>query len=613
MKQNSLIQIKKINKLKNNSWQGEVKFPDWRGYIDTTLALNSLYSFDGYKDQGKIYFRISTKVKSFDLFINNIKIDTSSIINGIYEINISKISINGRNTIQVTNIEPRDLQEAIIVNVPYPTIIDGTIEEVGLNKESFTLIEKIIESDIKNGYPSAQMAVIKDGKLVYQNTWGQINNYNKDGTRIKNGIKATNNTLYDIASNTKMYSVAYAIQYLVDNKKINLEDKIVDIIGPSFVNDTIEIKYASFADKYPGLKTIKEWKANITIKDVMMHRAGFSGSGHYHSTYFDNKNQKNSNKIKNELYVENGNKEETLKKGINRTPLMYKPRTNAIYSDIDYMILGLIIEKVTKKDLNTFLKETFWNPIGLKNITYQPLKHGFTKTDCASTELNGNTRDGIIDFPRIRKETITGEVHDEETYYMMEEVSGHAGLFANATDLAKLASVMLTGGYGNNRFFSKNTRDLFISPQSILTAQYGIGWWREGDNQRPFYYGPQSFSNTIGHQGWTGTLSMIDFANNMVIVLLTNSKNTPLVGDKNLDNFNDFAGNYYTTTSLGFVPQLIYVGMVNEPSSALKSLIIDMAREKQKAVLLKEEKIGKKLDENHPLKKAQKALEEIIK
>ena len=70
---------------------------------------------------------------------------------------------------------------------------------------------------------------------------------------------------------------------------------------------------------------------------------------------------------------------------------------------------------------------------------------------------------------------------------------------------------MLTGGYGNNKFFTKNTRDLFIAPQSRGTATYGIGWWREADDKRVWYFGTQSPESTIGHQGWTGTLTMIDF------------------------------------------------------------------------------------------------------
>ena len=611
---NEKIQISKLDNMITGTWQAEVKFPDWKGYVDDTLAMNSMYSFDGVKNQGKLYFTIGEEVESFDLFVNNKKINTQDMKNGIYEVDISKLTVNGTNTIQVSNITPNNLKEAITVDIPYPRVIDGTLEEVGLRQEPFDLISDIIEADIKNGFSSAQLAVIKDGKLVYQNAWGQTNSYNKDGTRIENGNKVTNDTLYDLASNTKMYSVAYGIQYLIDNEKISLNDKIVDIIGKEFVDNTIEIKFASYKENYPGFEKIKEWKSKITVKDVMMHQAGFPDSGHYHNQKFDTINQSLDDNVDNVLYVENANKEKTLKEGICRTPLMYEPGTKTQYSDIDYMLLGIVIEKITGEDLNTFLSETFWEPMGLEHITYRPLDNGFKKEDCAATELNGNTRDGIIDFPRVRKETIQGEVHDEEAYYTMDGVSGHAGLFANATDLAKLAYVMMTGGYGNNKFFTKNTRDLFISPQANSSINYGIGWWREADDKRVYYFGTQSPESTIGHQGWTGTLTMIDFENNMVVVVLTNSINTPITDTTSLDTANDFSGNYYTTSTLGFVPQLIYTGLNNNEKDlpqALNSLIKDMANEKQKYIENKEEKTGKKFQEDHAILKAKKAIDEV--
>ena len=606
-----VVKVKKIDSIPEGNYQAQIVFPDWKGYVDDTLAMNSMYSFDGYEDQGRVYLDVKNEVKSFDLFINNKKIDVSKVSFGYYEVDISDISNNGINTIQISNIKPYDLEDAIKVYIPYTSVINGNLKEVGLKKEPFDLIDEIIQSDINNGFTSAQLAVIKDGKLVYQNAWGRINSYNQDGSTDSGSSKVTNDTLYDLASNTKMYSVAYAVQYLIDKGSIKLDDKIVDILGNGFVDNTMEIKFASFKDNYPGLSNIKKWKSNITIKDVLMHQAGFPDSGHYHNKYFDAVNQKLDNNVKNVLYVADSNKKKTLLEGIFKTPLIYEPRTKTMYSDIDYMLLGLVVEKVTDKDLNTFLKETFWEPIGLEHITYNPLDNGFKKDDCAATEINGNTRDGLIDFPRIRKETIKCEVHDEESYYMMEGMSGHAGLFANATDLAKLASVMLTGGYGNNKFFTKNTRDLFISPQGVNSINYGIGWWREADDKRVWYFGTQTPESTVGHQGWTGTLTMIDFENNMVIVYLTNSINTLLTDNSSLDGANGFSGKNYTSATLGFVPQIIYMGLNNENNldEALDSLILDMVNGKKKL----EKEIGANIDEDHSIVKARKALEEVSK
>ena len=109
--------IKKLDKLPNGTWQSEGKFPDWKGYVDDTLAMNSMYSFDGAEDQGEVYVAVNKKVKKFDLFINNKKINTRNMKNGIYKIDISGISENGSNTIEVTNIKP-SIYSAITVNIP---------------------------------------------------------------------------------------------------------------------------------------------------------------------------------------------------------------------------------------------------------------------------------------------------------------------------------------------------------------------------------------------------------------------------------------------------------------------------------------------------------------
>ena len=204
--------------------------------------------------------------------------------------------------------------------------------------------------------------------------------------------------------------------------------------------------------------------------------------------------------------------------------------------------------------------------------------------DCAATELNGNTRDHLLDFPGFRTYTLQGEVHDEKAWYSMMGVSGHAGLFANASDLAKLASVMLSGGYGEHRFFSRNVMDQFTAPKRESTGNWGLGWWRQGDNQRVWYFGTQAASGTFGHQGWTGTLVMIDPARQLVIVYLTNKINSP-VTDAEKDA-NRFDGNWYTASTLGFVPQILSMGMDMDMdiSAQLLDLSADMAVESLKLI-----------------------------
>ena len=183
-----------------------------------------------------------------------------------------------------------------------------------------------------------------------------------------------------------------------------------------------------------------------------------------------------------------------------------------------------------------------------------------------------------MNFPGIRTDTLQGEVQDERAFYNMEGVSGHAGLFASATDLAKLASVMLTGGYGEHRFFTRNVMDMFTAPKSFSYGQWGLGWQRQGDEQRPWYYGTQAGPDAVGHQGWTGTLAMVDPSRELVVVYLTNKINSPVISD---DNVNKFLGNCFTASTLGFVPQLLSVGMDEDRdvSEQLLDLLADMAVE----------------------------------
>lgn len=598
------------------SFQDEVVFPDWAGYTDDTLAMNSMYSFKTYHGQGSLYITPAEGVESFELFINNHSIDTSQMNAGsTWEVDISNWTVDGTNTIQVSGITPSDLMEAVKVDIPYPTVLEGgTLEEAGISQASVDLIDQIIQKDIEHGFTSAQLAVVKDGRLVLQKAWGTVNAYNQDGSRKTDSAAVTNDTLYDLASNTKMYAVNYALQYLVSHEDFDLDTKIVDLVGPAFVDDTIDITYDGYEN--PGLDVNKAWKAELTVRDILRHQAGFPADPQYHNDAFNQSTQTPDPETENVLYSGSDGSEETRQKtleSICKTPLMYEPGTKTVYSDVDYMLLGLIIEKETGKDLNTFLKETFWDPMGLTRITYNPLDHGFTKDDCAATELNGNTRDGAISFTGVRTYTLQGEVHDEKAYYAMGGMSGHAGLFANATDLAKLASVMLTGGYGTNNFFSQNVMDGFTAPkrEDAPSARWGLGWWREADNQRAWYFGTQSSPDTIGHQGWTGTLTMIDPQENLVIVYLTNKINSP-VTDKSI-SANTFDGNWFTASTLGFVPQLLQMGLNTtdqDLTASLNSLLTDMVVDKYR--LVNETAAETTLTKDHPLVQAAYSIEEVL-
>lgn len=536
-------------------------FPDWLTEVNNSTVMNSIGDFIGFEDQGVLYVTVKEGVDSFSMFINSIPVDTGYFSAGnTYKVDFSEISLNRVNNVNVCNIKPYDLEEAVTVNITYPTVIETS--ETLINPDAFLLIEDIINTDIEYGFSTASVTVIKDGKLVYNKAFGKVNPYNADLSPNTASKDVSEDCLFDLASNTKMYSVIYAIQYLVSKGELSLEDKISDILGPEFYENTINIDYRGYNN--PGLKVIKEWKKNITVRDVCCHRAGFNADPKYEiSTLNASTGEIDVSKV-NPLFSGNDHSLET--RGLTydcilKTPLMYEPGTKTLYSDTDYMLLCFLIEKVTGKRIDDFLSEIFFEPMGLSHITYNPLENGFSKDDCVATELQGNTREGHVYFDNIRTETIQGDVHDEKAYYSMAGISGHAGLFSNGEDLSKLAFVMLSGGYGENSYFSQDVIDTFTAPTDLLNTDWGTGWWRNGDDGRAWYFGTDSSNNSFGHQGWTGTLTVIDPDNSLVIVYLTNRVGTPL--KKERTGLNDFTGNAYTAGSLGFATEIIYEGLKN--------------------------------------------------
>ncbi len=565
-------------------WQYEVSFPSWKEDDLNRLHINAMLSYLGFHGQGTIQVSVADGVEDFSLYVNGHRIDTQAMTEGnTYDLDVSSIAVNGTNTLHVSNIRPFELKDAVTVRIPYPVVLEGDAAEEGINPQTLEMVSDIVKTDIEHGFTSAQLAIIRNGRLVYENAWGLCNSYESDGTRLTDGPEVTTSTLYDLASNTKMYSVNFAIQRLVSEGKLDVNTRICDILGEGFASETTLANAKLWKLDDLKLETVKKWKAALTIRDLLCHQGGFPADPQYPFKHFDWSGTDNEDQFPiNELFAGNGGDAATKKKTvkmINQTLLKYEPGTQTVYSDVDYMVLGLVVEKVTGTDLDTYLKKTFFEPMELDHITFNPLKSGFSPEDCAATELNESERNLPDHNKGLRTKVIQGEVHDPKAFYSMEGVSGHAGLFASARDLATLASVMLSGGYGEHRFFSKDVIDSFIAPKSVDEPTWCLGWWREADMGRPWYYGTQSSRNTVGHQGWTGTLTMVDPSRNLVIAYLTNKINSPVTDME--ENPDKFDGNWYTAAILGFVAQIISMGMDTnqDVTDQLLDLSVDMALE----------------------------------
>lgn len=584
---NSSVKVELVeDKPKNTQLDATFPLETSSDNYSSRILPSVIKSFHHYKNQGTVM--LSPKnVTDFNLFVNGkkVNIDNDEWENeSVYQLDISDYTVNGNNSIQISDVKGDEPQ--VHVQISYPTVIDD--DEYYTDNETLDLVDSIIESEMENGFTSAQLTVIKDGKIRKSESYGHVNSYNADGTLIEEDESAevTEETLFDLASNTKMYATNYAIQKLVSEEEISTEDLVSDYFT-DFKDDE--------SDEISG-------KDVMTIEDLLTHQAGFPADPQYHNNNFTDIEENEDGE--NALFSQD---KSTTKDMILKTPLVYEPGTETRYSDVDYMLLGLIVEQVSGNDLDTYVKKNFYEPLGLDKLTFNPLDNGFEKNEIAATELQGNTRDGVVDFENIRTETIQGEVHDEKAYYAMDGISGHAGLFSNAKNLATLAQVMLNkGGYGDNTFFSEEVVQDFTKASDINDT-YGLGWRRQGaSNNYSWAFSSLADSETYGHTGWTGTLTVVDPSNDLIVVLLTSAKNSPVLDKEN--DPNTMLGNKYLTSNYGTISSLIFTAMDdNNPTEKSDSLLIELVD--QKLAQIKE--LPEAWD-NEPSKHSYNALVDIL-
>lgn len=403
-------------------------------------------------------------------------------------------------------------------------------EAVGFSSAGLARVDQLIERDVDEGFPGAALLIIKDGRIVKDTQYGFRQKFDGDKLLAKPS-KVGRDTLFDLASNTKMYATNFALQKLVSEGLLDLQAHVHQYLP-------------EFADQKGDLI---RGKNEVRVVDLLHHSAGFSPDPQYHNP-----------QVAKALFSQERDK--TLR-FMPLSPLSYKPGTKTAYSDTDYMLLGLLVERITGQHLDTYVEQQIYAPLGLGNTKFNPLKKGYDASQFAATERMGNTRDGFIDFPNIRRHTLAGEVHDEKAFYSMGGVSGHAGLFSTTSDLAVLLQVMLNGGgYGDVCLFDRPTIQRFTSA-SPANATFGLGWRRNASEDMQWMFGTQASTEAYGHTGWTGTLTLIDPTLNLGIVLLTNKKHSPLV-DPEKDS-NRFAGDLFATGRYGAVATAVYEALLS--------------------------------------------------
>ncbi len=389
----------------------------------------------------------------------------------------------------------------------------------------FPRLDQLINSNIAAGFPGAVVVVSQNQQIIKSTAYGFAKQSDANIAHCPTDPLHIH-TLFDLASNSKMYATNYAIQYLYDRHQLDIDAPLTQYF-PQFKNSPND--------------TIGD-KALITVTDLLSHCAGFPADPQYHRP-----------DIAGHLYCQD--REQMLDK-LCQTPLAYPPKQAALYSDVDYLLLGLLVEQITHQRLDQFMDQHFYHPLQLKRTCFNPLQQGFTQTDCAATEIFGNTRDGHIHFPHIRIHTLQGEVQDEKCFYSMAGVAGHAGLFSSADEVAILMRIMENGGHLlGHYFFSPATIARFLQPLPQHVS-FGLGWRLHTDASLDWMCSPFASSKAYGHTGWTGTCTLIDPYYDLSVVILTNRKHTAVLDATN--DPNRFVGDTYAIARYGTLHAAIY-------------------------------------------------------
>ncbi|MFK3861657.1 penicillin binding protein PBP4B [Pseudoalteromonas rhizosphaerae] len=484
--------------------------------------VNDRGTFKAYKGRGEIIIENNT-VTSADIFINGEKINIAQplMANKSYKYSLSKRTHNGTNTFKVENVQPEGA--SLTLRFPYPTLVTKPVKSVQFNN-----VDKLINEEVAAGFPGAVLAVIKDGKLIKLSHYGDAKKYLADGSLLEQPQQMKSDTLFDIASNSKMFATNLALMKLASEGKVDVEKPLFYYL-PEFRGAGREQRL---------------------VKDLLTHSAGYPAVVDFH---------RKDNKFGERFFSQNSLRTKNLL--LTGVPFVAGRSVKHLYSDIDYMLLGVLVERLSGQSLDNYVEGQIYQPLGLTHTVYNPLQKGFIKNQIAATELMGNTRDGRISFDNVRTDVLQGQVHDEKAFYALGGVAGHAGLFSTGQDLAVLAQLLLNrGGYGDKQIFTPQVLEQFIAPQAS-DESYGLGWRRAGNGALQWHFGPYASPQAYGHTGWTGTVTVIDPAYDLAIILLTNARHTPIEGN---ETDYEFMGRKFETGKYGSIVSLIYEAILNK-------------------------------------------------
>ena len=363
-------------------------------------------------------------------------------------------------------------------------------ENENMNSQILSKIDSIAQKAIVGKMtPGMQVLVARKGNVIFQKSYGHLS--------YDDGKTVNNSDLYDVASLSKMISTLPNVMQLYDKKKVNLNTKLKRMVPLFSKTNKENISFKDLLTHYAGLQAwIPFYKATLNSDTTPMEKY-----------YRKVPNTQFSTKVANDLYIRN-DYQDTIMKIIADSPLSLKKEYK--YSDFTFIILKEYLERKTKKPLEVLSQKNFYSSLGMNNTMYNPLAK-FDKNNIAPTEVDNY----------FRHQVVQGYVHDMAAA-MEGGVAGHAGIFSNAMDVAKMMQLFLQkGDYGNKHYFSEQTFDAFnTSYYAAEGVQRGLGFDKRIEKDGPTCGCVSKAS--FGHTGFTGDIAWVDPETEIVYVLLSN-------------------------------------------------------------------------------------------
>jgi beta-N-acetylhexosaminidase len=381
---------------------------------------------------------------------------------------------------------------------PRPLVAATNPAELGMDAVKLSKIDAICEEAItKKAAPGCVVLVARNGKIAYEKAFGYLTYDRME--------PVYDETLYDMASCTKICATTMAVMKLYDEGKLDLQKTLGDYL--------------------PWVKGTN--KDTLKIWDILLHQAGLVAFIPFYKETIDSTREGipmpgfytakpdslHSIRIADNMYMRRDWRD-TMYSRILQSAL--GPEGKYIYSDNDFIFMGKIVERLTGMSLDEYVEQNFYDPLGMTSTGFRP-RELFPLARIAPTAVE----------PIFRRQQIRGDVHDPGAA-MFGGVAGHAGLFSDAYDLAVLEQMLLDGGTFNGHTYLKPSTIGYFTDYHSPISRRGLGFDKpEKDNatRKDPYPCLSASPQTFGHTGFTGTCIWVDPKYNLIFIFLSNRVN----------------------------------------------------------------------------------------